>query len=66
MDAIDRALAAQASRASNAANQRQLTAALRRQQNANEWPRCGAGWPATKAEERDEALIQATQLKETK
>ena len=57
MDAIDKALQAQAARKAARDNEAALEKAVRMYELANEYPRCLQGWPATAAERTAHALM---------
>ena len=57
MDAIDKALQAQATRKAARDNESALARALRLHQRAEGYPRCLQGWPATAAERTAHALM---------
>ena len=59
MDAMDIALQAQAARRLVRETAAATDKAANLYHRAQEWPRCGAGWPATKAERAAEALLVA-------
>lgn len=54
-----RAKAAQAERAGAAAAKTAVVAAIRMMEKAEQWPRCGQGWPATSAEKAAQKTISA-------
>lgn len=57
MDAIDKALQAQAARKAARDNEAALANAIRLYERAGEFPRCLQGWPATSAERAALALM---------
>lgn len=58
-DLLARAKAAQAERAGAAAAKTAVVAAIRMMEKAEQWPRCGQGWPATSAEKAAQKTISA-------
>lgn len=58
MDAIDRALAAQAARKAARENESALAKAVALYHRAEEYPRCLQGWPANAAERKADALMR--------
>ena len=57
MDAIDKAMQAQAARKAARDNEAALAKALRMYERENEFPRLLQGWPATAVERQADALM---------
>jgi len=56
---LDQVLSERADQAKVAEHEKAVLAAVRLLHAAQEWPRCGQGWPATAAEDRADALLRA-------
>lgn len=59
MDAIDRAMQAQAARKLLRDNEAALEKALALYEREQDWPRCGQCWPTTARERAADALVNA-------